>query len=77
MEKFYIDPDITKAETLPASFYRDDEIFERIKEAIFEKTWQWIGDSNTLLPLSEHVYPFTLLDHYLTEPMLLVRDEKD
>lgn len=77
MEKFYINPDITKAETLPASFYRDDAVFEHIKEAVFGKTWQWIGDANTLVPLSEHVYPFTLLDHYLTEPMLLVRDKDD
>jgi choline monooxygenase len=77
MEKFYVDPDITKAETLPAQFYRDDTVFERIKEAIFERTWQWVGDSNTLLPLSEHIYPFTLLDNYLTEPMLLVRNKED
>ena len=31
MEPFYIDPDIRKAETLPASFYRSDEIFEKLK----------------------------------------------
>ncbi|NQY05628.1 MAG: Rieske 2Fe-2S domain-containing protein [Flavobacteriaceae bacterium] len=77
MEKFYINPDISQAETLPASFYKSDTVFERIKEAIFEHTWQWIGDANTLVPLSEHVYPFTLLDNYLTEPMLLVRDKSD
>ena len=76
MEKFYIHPDITKAETLPAHFYRDDVVFDRIKEAIFERTWQWIGDANTLLPLSGHAYPFSLLDNYIAEPMLLVRDKK-
>ena len=58
MIKFHIDQDITKAESLPASFYRDDAIFNRIKENIFEKTWQWVGDSNTLGPLSNHIHPF-------------------
>ena len=77
MTQFHIDQDITKAETLPSSFYRDETIFDRIKESIFEKTWQWIGDSNSIIPLSKQVYPFTLLDNYLTEPMLLVRDETD
>ena len=73
MEQFFIDPDITKAETLPASFYRSDTVFERLKTAIFEKTWQWIGDSNSLVPLTENVYPMVLLEHYLTEPLLVVR----
>ena len=50
---FYINSDISKAETLPASFYRDKEVFENIKEKIFLKTWQWIGDENLVkLPQS-------------------------
>ena len=35
---FYINSDISKAETLPASFYRDKEVFENIKEKIFIKS---------------------------------------
>ena len=31
---FKINPDITKAETLPATFYKDPDIFEKIKEKI-------------------------------------------
>ena len=77
MESFYINPDIRKAQTLPASFYRSDTIFDVLKEAVFEKTWQWVGDSDSLLPLGESVFPFTLLDNYLTEPMLLVREKDD
>ena len=33
--KFYIDSNIKKAETLPASFYKDEQVFKDIKEKIF------------------------------------------
>lgn len=74
MEKFYIDPDISKAETLPASFYRSDIVFEQLQSTVFEKTWQWIGDSNSLVPLSESAYPLVLLEHYLDEPIVVIRN---
>lgn len=74
--KFFIDPDISKAETLPASFYRSQHLFEAIKEKIFLKSWQWIGDDSQV-PLAQSVHPFVLLEGYLTEPMLLTRDAED
>ena len=70
---FYINPDITKAETLPASFYNDDVLFKNIKEDIFLKSWQWIGDESVVVN-KQSSYPFVLLDGYLTEPMLLTKD---
>ncbi len=73
---FNIDPDIRKAETLPASFYRDPEIFELLKQNVFYRTWQWIGHEN-LVPSAQQAYPFVLLDKFLTEPMLLTRDASD
>lgn len=72
--RFFINPDIRKAETLPSSFYKDQHIFEEIKEKVFAKSWMWIGDEN-LVPLSGSVYPFVLLDNYLTESILLCRDK--
>ena len=73
---FFINSDISKAETLPATFYKDKDIFENVKEKIFLKTWQWIGDEN-LVKLPQSVYPLVLLDNYLTEPLVIVRNEKD
>ena len=70
---FFIHPDICVAETLPASFYRDQDLFEQLKEKIFVKSWHWIGEDH-LLPLESYAHPFILLEHYLDEPMLLVRD---
>ncbi len=75
IQKFHVDPDIAKAETLPAFFYRDPEVFEAIKNHIFYRTWQWVGDEN-LVSSKRQVYPFTLLDKYLTEPMVLTHDDE-
>lgn len=74
--KFSIHSDITKAETLPASFYQDKEVFEAIKELVFLKSWQWVGDKN-LVQKPQSIYPFILLDGYLTEPMLLTKDDDE
>jgi len=73
--QFYVNPDITLAETLPSSFYRDPMIFDQLK-SIFLNSYHFIGDLS-LVPLPGHTYPFVLLDSYLTEPMLLVRNNDD
>ena len=72
--KFKINSDITKAETLPATFYKDPVVFERIKEKVFLKSWQWVGDES-LVDKPQSVHPFILLDGFLTEPLLLTRDK--
>ncbi|QNJ97205.1 aromatic ring-hydroxylating oxygenase subunit alpha [Constantimarinum furrinae] len=74
--QYTIHPDITQAETLPASFYRDASVFEAIKKKVFLKSWQWIGDENRVA-LPHSVYPFVLLEGFLTEPLLLSRDSDD
>ena len=70
--KFHVDPDIQKAETLPASFYRDPDVFEALKERVFSKSWHWIGDISRISPEGD-VYPFQLLPSCLDEPMLLTQ----
>lgn len=71
---FIVDKDIRKANTLPSSFYKSQDIFEQIKEKIFLKSWHFIGDTNSV-SLARTTHPFILLDGYLTEPLLLTRDE--
>ena len=75
--KFNIDSDISKAETLPSSFYKDLKIFEELKTKIFLKSWQWIGDTE-LVPKKNYVYPLTVLNKYLSEPVIISRtDDND
>ena len=69
---FNVDSDIRKAETLPAIFYKDPELFEIIKKKIFLRTWHWIGDENLILE-KKSLYPLILLEGYLDEPLLLSR----
>lgn len=72
--RYSVDQDITKAQTLPGSFYQDQSTFELMKEKVFYQSWQWIGDEN-LVKLAKQVHPFVLLDGFLTEPMVITRDE--
>lgn len=74
-EKFRIDPDIAKAETLPSHFYRTSEIFMAVKDRIFYRSWQWIGHEG-LVNATNNSYPFILLDNFITEPMLLTQDKE-
>ncbi len=56
--KFFVHQEISKAETLPASFYRDRHVYEELKEKVFLKSWQWIGEaSNVQEPLPVFSYP--------------------
>ena len=74
--KFSIAAQIESAETLPAAFYQSQSVFEQLKEQVFYNTWQWIGDE-TLVKTSKQAHPFVLLDGFLTEPMVLTKDENE
>lgn len=70
---FVIDPNIALAKTISTDFYLKPEIFERAKEKIFAKSFQYIGTSDQLTE-NGSVSPYTLLEGYLNEPLLLTRD---
>lgn len=75
MERFEIDPDITRAHTPPGKFYADPEVYDRAKEKVFARSWQLLGGIGEQLTGPGTVVPFTLLPGCLDEPLLLVRDE--
>jgi choline monooxygenase len=74
MSAFSIDPNIAKAQTLDTSFYNDPLVFESAKEKLFAPSWQFIGNTDLVKEPGE-VYPFTLLENYLDEPLVLTRDK--
>ncbi|MEO7539239.1 MAG: aromatic ring-hydroxylating dioxygenase subunit alpha [Pyrinomonadaceae bacterium] len=69
MMKFDIDPDIRKARTIDSAFYTDDTCFERSKERIFARTWQFLGRADSVRSLN----PQTVLPGFIDEPVLLVK----
>ncbi len=76
MSKFNIDPDIAKAQTISTDFYTQEQYFQLAKEKIFADSWQFIGDTE-MLNNQANAYPFTLLENYINEPLLLTRDKEN
>src|SRR5215470_15025128 len=74
--RYEIEPDIRKASTLPSSFYHDADAFRDSKERIFERSWQFVGDTDALKAPGQ-IVPVSLLDGFLAEPLILTRDHKD
>jgi choline monooxygenase len=74
MPRFFVDPDISLAKTLHTGFYTDPEVYAAAKEKIFVPSWQLIGDA-ALVQTPGQCHPFTLLEHYLDEPLLLTKDK--
>jgi choline monooxygenase len=72
---FSINHNIRQASTLPSEFYKSREVFELSKEAVFAKTWHYITDSEAVAG-DRQVYPFTLLEKTLDEPLVFVRDDE-
>jgi choline monooxygenase len=68
-----IDEDIRRARTLPAAFYRDPAIFDRVREKVFARSWQ-IVDGAERVSSPGSVLPFEFADGFVNEPLLLVRD---
>ena len=66
-----IHSEINRAETLPSSFYTMQENYDKSIENIFVRSWQYIGDRSQLLKSPENVFPVTLLDQSIGEPLIL------
>lgn len=73
---FDIAADITCASTPPSWVYYDKWVYELAQERIYARSWQLAGHaSDARIP--GQIYPFTLLEGCLDEPLLLVRDRDD
>jgi choline monooxygenase len=70
---FQIDPDISKAKTIATDFYTNPQHFHDSREKIFTPSWHFAGDTGKLIE-PDSAYPFTLLENYLDEPLLITRD---
>jgi choline monooxygenase len=64
------------AETPPAALYTDPALFERIRERVFARSWQLVGDLESVR-VPGQVSPVALLEGCLDEPLLLTRDAGD
>lgn len=68
-----IDPDITRAETLPGWVYTHPDALARFRETLFAASWQPVLEVD--VPREpQSVSPFVFLPGLLDEPLLLARD---
>lgn len=75
-QRLHVAEDIHKASTLPADFYKDPSIYEASKDAIFAKSWQFVGDSD-MVKVPGSVLPLTMLEGCLDEPIVITRASDD
>ncbi|MDA9774393.1 Rieske 2Fe-2S domain-containing protein [Saprospiraceae bacterium] len=71
---FEINPKIELAETLDSSFYTDSEHFTQCVESVFVNSWQYVGDNTELLKQPENIFPVTILEKSMDEPVVLIKE---
>ncbi len=74
---YKINKSINQAETLPPDFYQNPAAWEATKEKIFCKNWLFLDDQDLRFKGPENVFPITLLENYIDEPLLLTKKEED
>lgn len=73
MAYFNIDPDITRAETVPSSWYRSQIAFDECLESVFAPSWQVVGD-RSIFSSQTAIVPSIILAETLAEPIILVNE---
>ena len=73
--RYDVNPDIREAKTLNTHFYLDAEAYEKSKEKIFARCWQFAGDSDQIGEPG-WVTPVQLLPGMIDEPLVLTRDKE-
>ena len=72
----HVDGDIRRAKTIPSAVYTDPAILECLRERVFPRTWQLAADLDEVRT-PRKVHPFSLLEGFVDEPLLLTRDDDD
>lgn len=72
---YTVHPDIHRAETLPAEFYRNPAVFEAMRESLFPRSWQWI-ETGENLEQNGAVFPFQIIPGFVNEPLFLRKDNE-
>ncbi len=76
LERLSIHADIRRASTLPAWAYAEPDVWAAARERIFPRSWQLVADTDRV-KVPGQVFPLTLLEGLLDEPLLLTRDRSD
>ena len=72
---FQINPEISKASTLPKEFYLDKKYFNFCIENIFPHSWQLVADKEMFN--HNNIHPFIFLPDFLDEPLVLINNKNE
>jgi len=75
MNRFFVDKDISVAQTISTDIYHSEETYKELIEKIFACTWQFAMDDSRL-QIKNDCEPFTLLPDSLDETLVLINNEK-
>lgn len=73
-DPFHVDADIASARTPGSGIYHDPVVYDRVREAVFARSWQPVGERGHL-KAPGHVLPATILEGCLDEPVVLTHAE--
>ena len=65
MSGFFIDADISRAQTIKKAFYSEERYYTEAREKIFARSWQLIGDVS-MVRTPGACYPVIFLDGLLS-----------
>jgi len=72
-----VDPRIAYAETLSTDFYTEELWYREGIEKIFAKSWQYLGDREIFLSMPENLFPVTLLERSIDEPLIVKTEDEE
>ena len=69
LDDYQFEPDLARASTIPARWYRDPEVFEGEKRKVFGRTWQAVGRLDMVSRPGDY-----FAAEILGEPLAITRD---
>ena len=67
---------IKKSKTIPSNFYYCKTKFQKIKESLFTKYWQYICDTSQLKKHGD-VMPYDFIEGFIEDPLILVNNHNN
>ena len=71
--KISIDKDISVAQTIPSYFYKSDDIFNKTIKNIFNNSWQFVINKNSL---KHKLYPFFFIEGLIDDSYVMVNSDE-
>jgi choline monooxygenase len=74
MISYYVDKDISLAKTIHKSVYTDAAVFEKLRNQIFPRTWQYTSCKDEVNDL-QNIYPTNFIEGFIDEPLIVVKNQ--